>query len=237
MPGLKLSNIVTMIPDCLMSNDERTFFDWLVFKCSYNFDWFRHSIPQIQNETGVKRRMQDAIITKFKELGFLRCKITYYQNNPYRTFYVDFSELAKDKVLNLLFEEGTPTFDSMFSQFKELAKEQKLQIKRSRSQQKIEGDREQVEAEAFKKLLKEMDETWNSRIRKYNEGELTDGKIPERKKTETKLHKTRQTKTMLKVLRKDYDDRDINNSLLAYADDFLVGNVKVNHILPYFLKE
>ena len=42
---------------------------------------------------------------------------------------------------------------------------------------------------------------------------------------------------MLKVLRKDYDDRDINNSLLAYADDFLVGNVKVNHILPYFLKE
>lgn len=235
MGDLHLSNFISMIPDYLLSNDERTMFDWLVFKCSYNFDWYRHSIPQVQRETGIKRRIQDNAIYKFKEIGFLQVKKVYYQNNPYRGFYIDFSELSKENILEQIIKRDSATFPIMFLQFKELAKEQKLQRKRSRSLRKKEIEEEKDTRIKFEELLKSLDDTWNNRREMYNNGELTDGIKPERKKSKTSLSKSKTAKALLHKLMEDYDNTSIENALIAFADDFFRGNISCERILPYFL--
>lgn len=234
MDDLKLSNFVSMIPDCLMTNDERTLFDWLVFKCSYNFDWYRHSITQVQRETGVKRKMQDSILQKFRDLGFLEMKRTYHNGNPYRSFYVHFRVLATCKVLGKLFDVESPTYNTMLGQFRECAAEQKKQTK-SRSQTKADEEREAMDTARLNEALRKIDNTWKERVEMYNNGDLTDGK-PKRGKTVTALHKSKPAKSNLRILLQDYDTNDIKNSFIAYADEVLRGNIETSQILPYFLK-
>ncbi len=223
-----------MIPDCLMTNDERTLFDWLVFKCSYNFDWYRHSITQVQAETGVKRKMQDSVFRKFRELGFLEMKHTYHNGNPYRSFYVHFRVLATCKVLGCLFRENTPTYNTMLKQFHECATEQKKQTK-SRPQTKAEAEKETMISERLNEALRKIDDAWKERIGMYNAGDLTDGK-PKRGKTVTALHKSKPVKSNLRILLQNYDADDIMRAFMAYADEVLRGNIETSQILPYFLK-
>lgn len=234
MEELKLSNFLSMIPDCLMTNDERTLFDWLVFKCSYNFDWYRHSITQVQAETGVKRKMQDSIFSNFRKLGFLEMKRTYYNGNPYRSFYVHFRMLATSKVLGYLFRENSPTYNVMMQQFRECAAEQKKQTK-SRSQTKADEEREAMGTARLNEALRKIDAVWKRRIEMYNDGELTDGK-PQRGKTVTALHKSKPAKSNLRILLQNYEPDDIKNAFVAYADEVLRGNIETSQILPYFLK-
>lgn len=235
MDELKLSNFIAMIPDCTMSNDERTLFDWLVFKCSYNFDWYRHSIPQVQAETRIRRKMQDKIISWFKELGFLEVQKTYYQNNPYRSFYVDFSVLSKEKVLQKLFSPGSETYTTMLSQFQKLAQEQKVHVKQSRSQRKREASIEAKRISELNEVQRVMDIVWSERIEMYNDGMLTEER-PKRKRVVTKLHKSKPSKELIRKLLTSYEIDDIKNAFIAYVDDLLKGNVTTSHIVPYFLK-
>lgn len=125
--AMLLGTMMTAIGDyALTSNDERVMFDWLIWNCSNHLkDGYRHSIPQIQDETKIARHSQEKIISKFEELGFLEVQNTMYKNSRYRTFFVAFGILAKDEVLSKIFHKDSTLYRANKKAFFDLDKLQR----------------------------------------------------------------------------------------------------------------
>lgn len=108
----KVSNILRLARDYRLSLQEGMMFDWLVIK-QEDFGVgspFRASIPQVHKATRLSRRQQDNAIKHFTRLKFLTVTSTYYNNNPYRTYYVDFAVLAQPEVLSEIVEPDSETY-------------------------------------------------------------------------------------------------------------------------------
>ena len=108
----KVSNIIRMARDYKLSNDERTMFDWLVVK-QEDFGLgkpFRHSFSQVEKEIHISKFMQQKIIKHFEDLGFLKKTITYFDNNRFNTFLVDFTILTKPEVLGEIVNAESKTY-------------------------------------------------------------------------------------------------------------------------------
>lgn len=222
-----------MVKDYRVSNDERTLFDWLVFT-QRGFGVgkpFRHSIPQVKAATNVTRFSQGKLFAHFVELGFLKLGTDVFNNNTYRSFFVDYSALAKKEVLSQIVHEGTDTFSAMFKMFAAWAKEQaKGEKPLTKKEQKV------VEAKlaAVEPLLNILNETYANRVKMYNNGELTSEK-PKRTKNAATLVCTAKSKKQFTTLMGIYNNDSINAAFIAYVDDLLRGNLKTDKILPYFL--
>ncbi len=228
-----LSNMVQMIADYKVSNDERTLFDWLVFR-QRGFGStkpFRHSIPQVMAATNVTRYSQDKCFAHFVELGFLKLDKESFNNNVYRSFFVDYSALAKKEVLGQIVREGTETFTNMLKMFTAWAKEQaKGEKPVSKREQKIIA----AKLDAVEPLLNRLSTLYADRVEKYNSGWLT-GKKPNRTKSFGKLVCTQQGKKQFVKLMEIYSGDDIYNAFMAYTDSILKGETKTDRIIPYFL--
>lgn len=228
-----LSNIVRMIKDYKVSNDERTLFDWLVFT-QRGFGVgkpFRHSIAQVKAATNITRFSQDKLFARFVELGFLKLGTDVFNNNTYRSFFVDYSALAKKEVLGQVVHEGTETFSAMLKMFAAWAKEQ---AKGEKPLTKKEQKAIEAKLAAVEPLLNTLNSVWKERVEMYNNGELTSSK-PGRAKLVSTLVCKPTTKKALANLQNVYNDTDIRYAFVAYADDLLRGNTKTDKILPYFL--
>ncbi len=228
-----LSNIVRMVKDYRVSNDERTLFDWLVFT-QRGFGVgkpFRHSIPQVKAATNVTRFSQGKLFAHFVELGFLKLGTDVFNNNTYRSFFVDYSALAKKEVLGQVVHEGTETFSAMLKMFAAWAKEQ---AKGEKPLTKKEQKAKEAKLAAVDPLLNTLNSVWKERVEMYNSGELTSSK-PGRAKLVSTLVCKPASKKALANLQNVYSDTDIRYAFVAYADDLLRGNTKTDKILPYFL--
>jgi hypothetical protein len=115
---VKVSNILRLAKDYLLSLQEGMMFDWLVVKQeAFGVGKpFRASISQVQKATRLSRRQQDNAIKHFTELKFLKVTSSYYNNNPYRTYYIDFAVLGKPEVLSEIIANDSETFRE-FSQW------------------------------------------------------------------------------------------------------------------------
>ena len=227
-----LSNIVRMVKDYKVSNDERTLFDWLVFT-QRGFGVgkpFRHSIQQVKAATNITRYSQQKFFAHFVELGFLKLEKESYNNNEYRSFFVDYSALAKKEVLSKIVREGE-TFSEMLKMFGTWAKEQ---AKGERPMTKKEQKAKEAKLAAVEPLLNKLNSVWKERVEMYNNGDLTSSKPQHAKLVSTLVCKP-TTKKALANLQNVYDDTNIRYAFAAYADDLLIGNTKTDKILPYFL--
>ncbi len=234
---IKLSNIVNNIKDYrLKNNDERTLFDWLVLK-QYDFGLgkpFRHSVSQVQEATLTTKYLQKQIFEKFVKMGFLTLGTERYQNNPYRTFFVDFSVLTKPEILSQIIEPGSETYNNLISFFSHWASEQKKASKPLTKKQQKETE---AEAKEVDNLLQSLAESWNDRVDLYNCGAITlDGEKPQR----TKVHVStfapscKEKRLFLKLLR-TYNVQAISKAFMAYADMVIREEIKPKNLLPYFL--
>ena len=232
---IHLSNFVKNIKDYkLRSNDERTLFDWLVLK-QYDFGLgkpFFHSVKQVQEETLVTKYLQKQIFTKFVNMGFLTLGEERHMNNPYRTFLVTFSVLAKPEVLGSIIEPGTDTYNNLISYFVHWQKEERMNQKPLTKKRKKELEAEKSAVDALHSTLVKC---WNTRVDMYNDGILT-GEKP----TWTKVHAqtfdpTTDERRQLGKLRNNYNDKAIENSFTVFADKVLKGEIKPDRIMSYFL--
>lgn len=226
---IKLSNIVNNIKDYILkNNDERTLFDWLVLK-QYDFGLgkpFLHSVVQVQEATLTTKHLQKQIFGKFVSMGFLTLGMERYLNNPYRTFFVDFSVLAKPQILSQIIEPGSDTYNNLISYFSHWASEQKKALKplTKKKQKELEA-----EAKAVNDLLISLVETWNSRVKMYNT------KNPEHKMYVSTFAPSNEDNRLFAKLRKTYNDQAIREAFIVYADMVIKDEITPKRILPYFL--
>lgn len=230
-----LSNIVKYVKDYKLSNDERTLFDWLVLK-QHDFGvgkTFRHSIPQVESATLVKRWTQEKTFQHFSDLGFLTVDTEFYQNNPYRSFYVDFSILIIPEVLGSIVREGSETYANLLTLFSEWADEQSKAMERPAITERKSAEEEN---QAVDELYKMLNGVWIDRIKKFNSGWLT-GEEPDHKKSPASLSYGKNTMRILGKVRLIYDDKSIKYAFTAFVDSILKKEVNVDrNILLYFLK-
>ncbi len=234
----KVSNILRMARDYRLSIEERMMFDWLVVK-QEDFGLekpFRHSIPQVQEATGIARHSQEKAMKHFTSLGFLKIGTDYYQNNPYRTYFVNFSILGKPEVLREIIKADTETFKDFSEWINELAAKQAKQEKPLSKTKQKQLEKEKAKAEADTEILyNRLCETWKSRVDLYNNGELT-GEMPKRTKIYDQLPLGLNGKRLLWRLSKKYDGQTICNAFVVYADGCLIETIKPRNIFLYFLK-
>lgn len=238
MGKAKVSNILRMARDYRLSIEERMMFDWLVVKQEhYGLEKpFRHSIPQVQEATGVARHSQEKAIIKFKELGFLVVGTEYYQNNPFRSYYVNFAKLGKPEVLSKIIKSDTETYKEFSEWINDLATAQAKKEKPLSKTKKRLLEKEKAKAEkATERLYKELCDKWNARVDMYNNGELT-GELPKRTKLHDQLPIGLNGKRLLCILSTMYDSQTILNAFTVFADDCLKEKIKPRNILLYFLK-
>lgn len=227
-----------MVKDYRLDNDERMMFDWLVVKQEdFGLDKpFRHSIPQVQKAIHVSRRKQEKAIRHFESLGFLTIGIDYYQNNPFRTYYVNFQALSKFEVISEIINPETETFNEFVGWVEELAISQALKQKPpSRYKQKQKAEAEEKAKKEANLLYKRLCETWNQRIDMFNKGELSDGIIPERKKRHIQLPINKNGLNLLYKLNTFYERDTIRHAFIAYTDKCLKGEIHPKKIFLYFL--
>lgn len=233
--NLYLSNILKTAKDYnLQSNDERTLFDWLVVK---QIDFgigkpFRHSIPQVEEATLVKRKMQKYIFDKFEGMGFLKLDIEYYQNNPYRSFYVDFTKLSDPNILKHIVRQGTETYDYQMANYLELAKEQK---QNSKPPTKKEIKNAKAKEEAIEAMFPKLSCQWNERVDMFNDGRLT-GEKPSKARVHTTFAVTKNAKKLLGKLLEAYNEEIVLKAFMVYADRVLTHKEEdIKNYLLYFL--
>ena len=228
-----LSNIVRMIKDYQVSCHERTLFDWLVFT-QRGFGAgkpFRHSIQQVETATAISRHLQNKTFGHFADLGFLKLGKDTFNNNEYRSFFVDYSVLVKKEVLGQIVREGTETFANMLKMFTAWAKEQaKGEKPVPKREQKIIA----AKLDAVEPLLNRLSSLYADRVEKYNSGWLT-GTKPKRTKSSAKLVCAQPSKKQFVKLMEIYDNDSICNAFMAYTDSILKGETKTTKIIPYFL--
>lgn len=234
----KVSNILRIAQDYLLPLEERMMFDWLVVK-QEDFGLekpFRHSIPQVQKATGVTRHSQEKAIKHFTDLGFLVTGTDYYQNNPFRTYFVDFAVLGRPEVLEKVIKKETETYREFSEWIGELAKAQAKKerplSRNKKKQQEMEATKAKEEAENLYKVLCKV---WNDRIDLYNKGELT-GELPERKRIHNQLPIGRNGLRLLWKLRSLYDSSSIQNAFIVFADRCMKEELTPKNIFLYFLK-
>ena len=233
--NIKLSNIVNGIKDYnLESNDERTLFDWLVIK-QYDFGLgrpFTHSVAQVQEATLTTKYLQKQIFEKFVKMGFLTLGVERYMNNPYRTFFVDFSVLSQPAIIGQIIKTDTKTYYNLISVFSHWASEQKKALKPPSKKRLKEME---LEAEAVENLHKQLVGVWNTRVEKYNNGELTPRKPTELRLMIDTFTPNGNEKRLMARLLKEYSADTVANAFLVFSDETLRGRINPKHPLPYFL--
>ena len=233
----KVSNILRVAKDYRLSLEERMMFDWLVVK-QEDFGLekpFRHSIPQVQKATGIARHSQEKAIRHFESLGFLTIGTDYFQSNPFRTYYVNFSILGKPDVLGEIIEAGTETYKEFSEWIHELATAQEKQEKPlSKYKQKQIEKEAKMEKENTERMYRELCDKWNRRIDMFNNGELT-GELPKRTKLHDQLPLGSNGKKLLTKLNSIYDAETICNAFVVFADECLKERIKPKNIFLYFL--
>ena len=231
-----LSNILNSAKNYILkTNDERMFFDWLVLK-QHDFGLakpFRHSVPQIQQDTKIARYSQEKITKRFVDLGFLTVGVVCHQNNPYRSFFVDFAVLSRPEVLEKIVRPGTDTYNSLISNFSHWATEQKKELKPLTKKQRKEAE---TEAQAIEALFRRLVDQWNERVEMFNNGKLTGEKPSRTKVYVATFAATKNAKILMGKLRVKYADETIVNAFLVFADEILKGRIKPpKNVLLYFL--
>ena len=228
--GINLSTITKMGGDFLIGNDERVFLDWLIYnQIKFGIGKpFRHSIAEIQKETHITRFSQAKILGKFAV--FVCVEITYYQNNSYTTYSVNFELLCEH--LAKFIKGGTPTFDLYMGQIKAWAKEQRKSAKTPSKRMVNMKVEQEAEANA---MIDVLNEVWHERITMYNNGELT-AEAPSRHKTPVQLARTKNAINTLTHIMETYNADSIRCAFIAFADDVLKGEIKPEKQLLYFVK-
>lgn len=211
---------------------ERCLFDWLVMSAiNFGYDEFTHSIRQIEEELGIKRKTQEKILSKFQAIGFLNCGYKEYKDKKYKSFKVDFVKLSSKETLSQIVRPTAATFGNFVDFFSYHAKKQgKKAVKPTKAQMKTE---EQNTAIA-KSLYDMLTERYNERVQMYNNGEI--GMIT-RKKIKSALPYSKKIEMKLIGLYSLMGNKNaIMNSFTALTDYWLQGKVEIkNDILLYFL--
>ncbi|QHL86274.1 hypothetical protein GU926_01955 [Nibribacter ruber] len=146
--------------------------------------------------------------------------------------------------------DGSPTGDFPFSDGEELntpkdfcalvidranqATERKRLEAQQKAERKAQKEAELVEQAKQRKvdsLIRLLNNTYASRVNMHKEGK-TKG---ERVKSITKLSFLKRNKDALYELAKEYGDEEIENSFIAYIDEFLKEDIEVRKLIPYFL--
>ncbi len=209
------------------SNDGIVFFDWLVMTAIWKgYIEFTYPIHKIQKTTKVSRRQQEKYTQKFIDLGFLRVFTRSNNEGRYRSYFVDFSTLKNPEVLSQIIDDTDSSFRRWCSYH---AGRQKQVTKASTKDSQNNSD-------SINATRQRLEDTYNERIRMYNEGKLTEEK-PNRLKKTTELSNTNGVRDKIGKLLLLHSDQAINHAFLAYADDILKGSIKPNKILQYFLAE
>lgn len=239
--NLQLSNILKHIENFYLDNDQRTLLDWLIW-AQKRFGLgtpFRHSLKQIEKETGVKRKKQEKTFTEFsgngekqeKSNGWLELGRTQFERRSYSTFFINYKLLHE--CLMQYIALGTATFEMYDEQIRQLAEDQKkAQKPETRRQQQEQKERERK----VNDLIQRLNATFKERRRMYNNGDLT-GEIPTMKYSESSLSFNRTQKRKLANAMNVYNQNDINYAFLAYYDKILIDKIHPKDILNLFLSK
>ena len=131
-----VSTICKMIPDYLMSESERTMFDWLLTQQHFfakDIFAFNMSVRRIVEMTGIKKTKVKSILDKFSKDGWLIVSKGNWKNNPHTNLFVDFGLLIKEKqtgnkivtILEKYIKKESETYNNLDSWLRE---QQELQI-------------------------------------------------------------------------------------------------------------
>lgn len=209
------------------SNDGIVFFDWLVMTAIWKgYIEFTYPIHKIQKTTKVSRRQQEKYTRQFIDLGFLKVFTRSNNEGRYRSYFVDFSILKTPGVLSQIIDDTDSSFKRWV--FYHAARQKKATkasaIELSNSSDSINATRQSLE------------DTYNERLRMYNDGELTNQK-PNRLKRTTELSNTKAIRDKIGKLLLQHSAQVIKYAFTAYVDDILKGLKEPKKILQYFLAE
>lgn len=188
-------------------------------------------IPQIYQftENGKPLADKEKLLSYFSKL--------LPENSKHKGTY---KEPIKEPLSNLRKEQNmvgvaTPTdSNSSFSNGEKSPEEIKRQKAKEAAERKAKREAEQAakdKALAIERLKRSLNKIYAERIEMHNRGK----KKGERVKSITKLSFLQRNENALHELGQQYGTDEIENSFIAYVDDFLEGNIEVNKLVPYFL--
>lgn len=85
---------------------------------------FPYSLSNMEEDTNIKRRTLETIVSKFTSIGFLshETKPNKFSRTFVKYYRVDFSVLAQKEILSQFINENSCYFKNMLSYFKKIAK-------------------------------------------------------------------------------------------------------------------
>lgn len=219
LPEIPLCCNIFRLQSYLLAPDELILFDWLVVKqISFHYKPFHYSQMRVEDETRIKRTRQEAIIAKFKEWGFLEVEVRQNEvtKGQVRYFTVSFDKLSDNSVLGKVICNTAPLYINFRQYVLYHSEQQRLMLNPRKKEEEMNTE----DAEGVYRMLNSI---YDERREMYNNGELTNGNVPERMKPHTQLQYNKTIAKKLQRLLGRYEAVTIRNSFIVYMDNMLAG--------------
>lgn len=210
-----LATNILKIQHYLVPAEEVIFLDWLIVKqVSFNFKPFFYQQRRIEEEIGIKRTRLETLIKSFSNKGILSVETKGNKDAKCKTTYYHFDFKAFRKCLHDYIDEFSGDYFSEWCDYIDDLIAGKRDTKNT-----------EIDAQGtFDKLQK----LYNERIKLYNQNSKS------RKKSITSLPTSKRILSQLKKAFSIYEE-GLENAFLAFADEYIEGDVKVNNMMNFFL--
>lgn len=206
----------------LLAADESDFLDWLIIKHrGFGFKEFNYSYAQIESEIGIKRTRLEKIVSKFKEMGFLKAEVKGVKIvRALKThFDVDYKRLL-NQLSQLITQSDQEYYNSWKAFLTKCARGERKKEKRPKGWE--------AESRSGHEILTDI---WNERIDLYNE-KREDGRLS----SHTRLPINSTILSKLHDSSQEIGWEGVKNSFTAFADAVIRGEKKVRSPLQCFFK-
>lgn len=210
-----LATNILRLQHYLVTVEEASFLDWLIVKqVSFKFKPFFYPQRKIEEEIGIKRTRLETLIKSFSNKGILTAEAKGNKNTKCKIthFHFDFKVFRKflhdyiDSLDEDYFSEWCDYIDDLIAG-------------------KRDTKNTEIDAQGTFDNLQEL---YNDRIKLYNK------KSTSRKKSITSLPTSKRILSQLKKAFSIYEE-GLENAFLAFADEYIKGDVKVNNMMNFFL--
>lgn len=223
----------------LLAPDEVIFFDWLTMKQvsfgeKYGYDtWFYYSYDRILSETRIKRTRLEVMIKRFQGMGILNVETRAKPNEVGRTRFFRMAFDGVKQKLPEIIDQGNDAARAFREYFSALSR---LQGKASKEHKK--PHQQEWQEERAKTVLCNLNAKYSERVRRYNDGKMTNGVPPTKAKMAVSFPNNKDIMQRIANVARIYKDDDIVCAFTAFADEYLTGerNIKSNNILAAFLR-
>jgi len=231
-PEMPLAINFLRLKSYLLSPDEAVMFDMMIIKASlFEYNPFYYSQRRIEDETRIKRRRQDKIISYFEDLGIIHSEVKENATGgKVRYFSVNFTSLCDEKILCEIIDHDSDLFKKVLQYVKYHSAQEKKSLKKK-------SEETAIYKETVNDLYFTLNQTYKRRCEKFNEKKRENGETGGFKSI-VQLPRNKTLEKRLFALSELYDSGSIENSFIAFVDWLLKEadvEEKPSNIMNYFL--